>query len=407
MTARTSQRTSNLRTGEVTRLKVAFWAGSFERAGTQQFLLELLRRIDRSRFEPVVLSTLRVGELLPEIEALGIDVHEFGTGASLTSPATMRQVAAAASFLRRERIDILSCMLGLVTLIGPFVGRMAGVPVVVNNQRNLSYWLAGGAKEAVYRFVNRHLVDAVMVNSSAAASELETRFGTPPEKIVRLAPGVDLSRFDGAVSSDGLRGELGLGASRVVGIVAKLSPVKGHDRFLRAAARIRERRDDVVFLVVGDGPLRSDLESLTAELGIAEAVRFVGVRQDIPEVLGLMDVFVLSSLSEGSPNVILEAMAAGVPVVASNVGGVPDMVRDGETGRLVEPGDPGALADAVLDILSDELRAGMMGRLAQSVVHAEHDIDEVVEYVQQVFEALVAGMKPAEQRRPGGARDRA
>lgn len=388
-------------------LRLALWAGSFERAGTQQFLLELLRRIDRSRFAPVVLSTLRVGELLPEIEALGIDVHEFGTGASLASPATMRQILGATSFLRRERIDILSCMLGLVTLIGPYVGRMAGVPVVVNNQRNLSYWIAGGAKEAAYRFANRHLVDAVMVNSRAAVAELETRFRTPPGKIVFLAPGIDLSRFDRSESSDALREELGLGASRVVGIVAKLSPVKGHDHFLRAAARIRERRDDVSFLVVGDGPLRVELESLTAELGLTDAVRFVGVRENIPEVLGLMDVFVLSSLSEGAPNVILEAMAAGVPVVASNVGGVPDVVRDRETGRLVEPGDPDALADAVLDILSDETRAGLMGRLAQNIVHAEHDIDDVVEYVEQVFEGLAAGMAPAEQRRPGGARDRA
>ncbi len=400
-----ANRQRSLRRSKDGPLRLALWAGSFERAGTQQFLLELLRRIDRSRFAPVVLSTLRVGELLPEIEALGIDVHEFGTGASLTSPATARQIVGAASFLRRERIDILSCMLGLVTLIGPYVGRMAGVPIVVNNQRNLSYWIAGGAKEAAYRFANRHLVDAVMVNSRAAASELEMRFRTPPGKIVRLAPGIDLSRFDRGASSEALRDEMGLGASRVVGIVAKLSPVKGHDHFLRAAARIRERCDDVTFLVVGDGPLRADLESLTDELGLADAVRFVGVREDIPEVLGLMDVFVLSSLSEGAPNVILEAMAAGVPVVASNVGGVPDMVRDGETGRLVEPGDPDALADAVLDILNDETSAGLMGRLAQSVVRAEHNIEDVVECVQQVFEGLAAGMSPAEQRRPGGARD--
>jgi len=401
-----ANRQRSLRRSKDGPLRLALWAGSFERAGTQQFLLEFLRRLDRSRFSPVVLSTLKVGELLPEIESLGIDVHEFGTGASLASPETARQVFGATSFLRRERIDILSCMLGLVTLIGPYVGRLAGVPIVVNNQRNLSYWIAGGAKEAAYRFANRNLVDAVMVNSHAAASELETRFRTPAGKIVYVPPGIDLSRFDRASASDALREELGLGASHVVGIVAKLSPVKGHEHFLRAASRVRERRDDVTFLIVGDGPLRAELESLTAKLKLTDAVRFVGVREDIPEVLGLMDVFVLSSLSEGAPNVILEAMAAGVPVVASNVGGVPDVVRDGETGRLVKPGDPAGLADAVLRILDDETRAGLMGGLARKIVRAEHNIDDVVEYVQQVFEGLAAGVAPAEQRRPGGARDR-
>ena len=222
-----------------------------------------------------------------------------------------------------------------------------------------------------------------------------------------MAPGIDLSRFARPVSSDAAREEMGVGTSRVVGIVAKLSAVKGHEHFLRAAARVRERRSDVIFLVVGDGPLRPQLESLTEELGLADAVRFVGVRKDIPEVLGLMDVFVLSSLSEGAPNVILEAMAAGLPVVASNVGGVPDIVRDGETGRLVEPGDHEALADAVLDILNDETRAGLMGRLARNVVRGEHDIDLVVEHAEQVFEELIAGGTPAEQRRPGLARERA
>ncbi len=385
-----ASRTRGLRRSIDGPVRVAFWAGSFERAGTQQFLLELLRRIDRSRFAPVVMSTVKEGELLPEIEGLDIAVHEFGTGASLMSPRTARQVLAAARFLKSEQIDILSCMLGLVTLIGPYVGRLAGVPVVVNNQRNLSYWLDGGAKEVAYRYANRHLVDAVMVNSAAAAAELETRFRTPAEKIVMLAPGVDLSRFDGH-SSNELRERMGLGSSHVVGIVAKLSTVKGHAHFLRAAALVREQCDDVVFLVVGGGPLRGELESLAEALGLGSSVRFMGIRDDIPAVLGLMDVFVLSSLSEGAPNVILEAMASGLPVVATNVGGVPDLVRDGETGCLVEPGDPEGLAAAVLGILRDKTRAGLMGRLARNVVHAEHDIDHVVEHVERVFEGLIMG----------------
>jgi glycosyltransferase involved in cell wall biosynthesis len=370
-------------------VRVAFWAGSFERAGTQQFLLELLKRIDRTRFDPVVMSTLRTGELLSDIESLGIDVHEFGTGRTLVSPATISGLLRAVRFLRRERVDVLNCMLGLITLMGPFVGRLAGVPVVLNNQRNLSYWLHGRFREAVYRFVNRRLVDAVLVNSAAAERELLERFGVPASKVESVGTGVDLRRIADARVGEELTRELQIAGRTVVGIVAKLSPVKGHEHFLRAAAGIAKAHDDVAFLVVGDGPRRQMLTEMAKELEIEDAVVFAGARDDVPSLLKLMDVFVLSSLSEGSPNAVLEAMAAGLPVIATDVGGLPDIVIDGESGILVPPGDWEALEKAITELLADPERAAAMGRMGLANAADKHDIEKVVRRVEGIMDRLL------------------
>jgi L-malate glycosyltransferase len=370
-------------------VKVVFWAGSFEQAGTQRFLLELLTRLDRAAYEPVVFSALKTGELLPAIESLGVPVLEFGTGKHLASPATVRGLAGATAYLRRERVAILNCMLGIITLFGPFVGRAAGVPVVINHQRNAAYWIRGGARERVYGFVNRRLVDAVAVNSGAARDELVARFGVPAAKIVDVGAGIDVDRFAWAPPDARLAAELGLAGHHVVGIVAKLSPVKGHEWFLEAAARIARERPDARFLIVGDGPLRSELEGTARALGLADKAVFVGARDDVPALLRLMDVFVLSSVSEGSPNVLMEAMAAGVPIVAANVGGVSDTVGGTSWAVLVPPRDADALARGALGLLSDARAAGAAGSAGQRIARERHDIGAVVRRVESMFEALL------------------
>ncbi|MFH1865783.1 MAG: glycosyltransferase [Candidatus Eisenbacteria bacterium] len=383
--------------------KLVLWAGSFEPAGTQRFLVELLRRMDRGRFAPIVFSTLAEGELLPEVEAMGVPVHEFGTGRRALSAQTVRDLSGAAAFLRREKVDILSCMLGLTTLVGPFVGRAAGVPVVVNNQRNMSYWLRGGARESIYGFVSRRVVDAIVVNSAAAANELSGRFRVPESKIRNVGVGTDLERIARAEPAEELKRELGLGDSRVVGVVAKLSPVKGHRHFLEAAASVSRAYGDVRFLVVGDGPERARLERTAGELGISGKVRFLGVRDDVPAVLKLMDVLVLSSLSEGSPNVVLEGMASGVPIVGTRVGGVPELVEDGVSGLLVDPGDVPAMSNAVLALLTDPDRARAMGEKGRTRATEDYDINRVVVRIEDVFSDL---LKRARGRRGHASEER-
>lgn len=373
--------------------RVVFWAGSFERAGTQRFLVELLRRLDRRAFAPVVFSTRADGELLPVIESLGVSVHEFGTGRTILSPATFSGLWGAARFLRRERVDVLCCMLGITTLFGPFVGRMAGVPVVVNAQRNLGYWLRGRLKESVYGYVSRRMVDGILVNNTAARDELSTRFRVPPERVHETHGGVDVRSISDAVPAESVRRELGLEGARVVVCVGKLSRVKNHGLFLRAAALVAEGREDVVFLIVGDGPLRGELSTLAGRLGLSGRVRLAGRREDVPALLKLTDVFVMPSSSEGLPNAVMEAMAAGLPVVATRVGGIPELITDGESGRLVAPGDAEAMARAVGELLDDRDLAERMGRAGLETVREGYDIESAVGRFEDVLRELLGAAR--------------
>jgi len=369
--------------------RIVFWAGSFELAGTQRFLVELLRRMDRRKFEPVVFSTRPEGELLPAIRAMDVPVHEFGTGRYLLAPATLKGLSGAASFLRREQVDVLCCMLGITTLFGPFVGRAARVPVVVNSQRNMGYWLRGGSRGWMYGYVSRRMVDGIIVNSSAAAGELRERFGVPAGRVHDIGAGIDVDGIGAAEPSEDMRRSLGLEGLRVVGCVAKLSRVKNHALFLRAAARVSAGRHDVVFLIVGDGALRGELEELAGWLNLSGRVFFLGERADVPAILKLMDVFVLPSTSEGLPNALMEAMAAGVPVVATNVGGVPELVTNGVTGRLVGPQDEQGMERAIAELLDDPGKASEMGRAGHDRVRRDYDISVSVQAFEDVMSSLL------------------
>jgi L-malate glycosyltransferase len=367
-----------------------FWAGSFELAGTQRFLLSLLERMDRECFEPIVFSTRPEGELLPAIEATGVPVHEFGTGRGPLSPATICGLWRAGRFLRRQRVDVLCCMLGITTLFGPFVGRMAGVPVVVNSQRNMGYWLRGRARKGLYGFVNRRMVHGVLVNSRAAGNELIERFGVNPDKIHEIPAGVDVAKFAESPPDDQLRRELGFEGMMVVGAVGKLSRVKNHALFLRAAARLASARRNVAFLIVGDGALRKELEDLAGWLGIANRTLFLGERADVPRLLALTDVFVMPSVSEGLPNAVMEAMSAGVPVVATNVGGVSELVEDGVTGRLVPAEGEMELAEAIGALLDDPAAREEMSRAALERVKSVYDVKVSVQRFEGVIGDLVS-----------------
>jgi glycosyltransferase involved in cell wall biosynthesis len=167
--------------------------------------------------------------------------------------------------------------------------------------------------------------------------------------------------------------------------VARLVPIKAHEVFLEAAARIRAASPESTFLIIGDGERRAELEAMARQLGIAEATRFLGWRDDMREVYADLDVVALCSNNEGSPVALIEALAAARPVVSTRVGGVPNVVHDGESGLLVPPRDPAALADAVLALLRDRAFAAQLGQAGRRDVFPRHSSGRLVQDVERLY----------------------
>ena len=179
----------------------------------------------------------------------------------------------------------------------------------------------------------------------------------------------------------------------MVGIIGRLTVVKGHRYFLQGAAQVLQTIPHCKFLVIGDGPLRSDLELLANDLGISDSVRFLGYRDDIPELLAVVDISVLTSIREGTSMVLLESMAAGKPIVATDVGGTPEVVIDGEVGILVPPKDAAALAKALITLLSDPCLASRMEMSGRQRVQAKFSLRKSVDRLEALYDELVAARK--------------
>jgi glycosyltransferase involved in cell wall biosynthesis len=258
------------------------------------------------------------------------------------------------------------------------------------------------------------LTDAFIAVAEPHGRYLAEHEGCTASKIRAIPNGVDTERFRPRPPQAALRESLGLAPDvPVAGIVAALRPEKNHPLFLRAAARVRRELPNAQFLVIGDGPRRASLESLAGELGIADAVRFLGTRSDVPDLLSLIDVAVLTSHMEANPVSILEAMAAEKPVVATRVGAVAETVLEGSTGFLTAPGADAEIAQRIVELLRDRPRAVVMGRAGRQHVLAQWSIDRMVEGYQDLLAGIYAAKsesrskkKPlptADSRTPEGA----
>jgi glycosyltransferase involved in cell wall biosynthesis len=303
--------------------------------------------------------------------------------------------------LRRRRSDaVVTVGAGDKMFWGRLAAWIAGVPVIASAIHSTGY------PDSIGR-LNRllaPLTDAFIAVASTHGRYLAEREGCPADKVRVIPNGVDTDRFrprrglpklssheNVAVPFSGPDG----GKHPVVAIVAALRPEKNHELFLQAAALVRRELPKTRFLIIGDGPRRPLLEKLAADLDLAEAVSFLGSRNDVAELLSTVEVLVLSSHTEASPVSVLEAMAAGVPVVATRVGSLAETVCDGQSGYLVPPGDAGAIASRVASLLRDRGLAQRMGRAGRQHVLAQASLRSMVEGYQN----LLAGIYTAKCRR--------
>jgi len=240
-----------------------------------------------------------------------------------------------------------------------------------------------------------HLSDRIIAVSEQVKQDL-VRYGVaPPEKITVIPLGLELDPFlEGDVHRGALRRELGVPTDApVVGIVGRIFPIKNHRLFLEAAALVAAKEPGARFVVVGDGTLRADMEALARHLDIGERTIFTGWRRDLPKVYADLDVLVVSSDNEGTPVSAIEAMASGCPVVATRVGGLPDLIEDGEVGHLVAARDAEAMAAAILGLLGDGDRARRMGRSARRRVQDRYRVERLCGDIEALYTELLVPRK--------------
>ncbi|MEW5768499.1 MAG: glycosyltransferase [bacterium] len=256
-------------------------------------------------------------------------------------------------------------------------------------------------KNPISYFKYRWGIDRIMAISSGIKQVL-IQDGLAEEKIEVVHSGIDLSRFEVKGKAEYLYPELGLDPTQpIAGIIAALAPHKDHANFLKAASIVSSRLPRVKYLVVGEGELRKDLEVLCQEQGIDDKVRFLGFREDVIQILTILDLFVLSSYLEGLCTSLLDAQAAGVPIVATRTGGVPEIIKDGVNGLLVPPQDPKSLAEAIIRLLKDKVLANQMSIKGKEMVK-EFSKEAMISKTEEVYTKLLAETFPQPSQAGGG-----
>jgi len=298
--------------------------------------------------------------------------------------------------MRRLRPDIVHTQTSKAGIVGRLAAWLAGTPVIIHTAHAFPFhpYLSAPVRWA-YVLLERwaaRMTDLIMVDTeSVRADGLQHRIVQDPTKLVTVPMGIDLKKFSPSPRGpDNLRRTLGFDAKDlVVGTVARLVPDKGLECFLQMAARIWANRSDTQFLIVGDGPLRPELERLADELGIRAKVIFTGHRTDVPALMDAMDLFVLPTLREGFGVVFAEAMAMGKATVGSRIGPVAEVVEDGITGYLVPPDSPGEFARRALELLGDEAKRRAFGRAGRQRVEKYFDAVRMCETIEQQYRRLL------------------
>lgn len=371
------------------RIKILYVIGTLEIGGTERQLVQLVTNLNRERFEPVVCCLSSAGPLERELLAHAIPVRVIGLRDVRDVRHSVSRVVSLARLVARERPAIVHGFLFWAYVLGAFCARLARVPVVIASRRSLGNFKAGRRRYLLLERLANRFTDLVIANSDAVRRDVVRQEHLAPRKVIVIHNGVRVPSGQGAARA-ATRRELGVGDEvPLVGVIANLIQYKGHATFLRAWSSVVVEVPQAQALLIGEGPMRAEIERSVNDLDLGGSVRLLGTRSDVSELLDAVDLVVHPSLQEGFSNAILEAMAAGRAVVATAVGGNPEAVVEGVTGLLVPPGDVGALASAVERLLKDAAARSRFGTAGRARVLEQFSVDSVVGRYQARYEALL------------------
>lgn len=354
-------------------------------AGTERQVVETAKRLDKERFEVHVICL----EDSPQLRGVPAPSHVavFPTR-SVNSPDGLKQVMAFRKYATEHGLDILHGYMNKTSLFA-VLSALGTDRIAITSRLNTGYWYTPQLRR-MFKLMNRRS-DGIMANSLEAKRIAVETEELPPDRVKVVYQGVDMSRFRRGLGDRSAADRLGIPPdARVVGIVANLRPVKDHALFLRAAKIVADEVPDVAFLLAGRGELYDDLRKLSAELGIGGRVFFTMGEGNMMDWLARMSIGCLTSISEGFSNAIMEYMAAGMPVVAIDVGGNRDAVVEGETGFLVAERSPEAFAKPIIRLLRDEPLRAKMGDAGFVRCSELFEVQKTIGQLEDYYRSLLA-----------------
>ena len=384
----------------MTPVVLAELAGYAAYGGGERYLELLFDRLDRSRYRALLICP-EPGPFVGHMKERGVETHLVHL-APLFNPMALWRLTR---LLARERVTILQTHGARANFYGRIAGRLAGVPVIISTVHNsLKDYSARSLTRWFYATALRltlSLVHQIICVSDSTRRDLIDECPAAEARTQTVYNGVDPSAFPSQQDRQKVRQELRITQGPVLVVIARLTEQKGHRYLLQALPDLLKTCPHLCCVFVGEGELHDTLRRMAIDLGVEGACRFLGVRDDIADILAAADLFVLPSLSEGFPFVLLEALAMGRPVIASRVNGVSELIEDHKTGLLVPPRDSQALARAIREMLSDPAAASKMGAVGRAVVRERFTVSRMVADTTAIFDVAMqdAGVQSPVQKR--------
>lgn len=357
----------------------------FRLGGAETKLLELVLNLDRTKFNVIVCSLLEEGQLTEKFKKAADKLYILNRKHRFD----ITLIPKFAQLIRKENIDIVQTTLFYADVVTPPVAKAMNVPVVLSWETisHFNDFYNPFHRRSAYRF-SMNFVDKIIAVSDDVKSSIVALRKISSQKIVVIPYGVNLAEFNSKKNKK-IKSQLDINPEDlVIGVVARLHPVKGHKYLIRALPAIKERFPNIKCLIVGDGDYRSVLEKECLEYKVSDIVKFLGFRDDVSDILNMLDVFVLPSVSEGLPNVILEAMASSVPVVATNVGGIPEVVKHNKTGKLIQSKDPEQLSKAIIEVLEGE-KVSTYIQNAHNLIRKKYSLEHQIKQFEKLYTELL------------------
>lgn len=350
--------------------------------GAERVISNLSASLDPARFR-AVLCLFRPGWIQVHTESRGVRTYVIPTHGMFD----WRWMLRFKRLLKDEHVDLIHAHEFDANVQGTFVATLSGIPLVATVHGKNYFW-EKLRRRLAYRWVSRR---ATMVTVSENLKHFVVeKVGIDPGQVKVVYNGVDVLPQIDPFDIGKCKEDLGLpSGNQIVGVVGNLYPVKGHQYLIASIPAVLAKCPNTTFVFAGRGQLEAELKSQAFQLGVNEQIRFLGLRQDIPRILSMLDVFVLPSLSEGLSMAILEAMVAGKPVIATDVGGNPELVEDGETGYLVPSQNSQALADRLITMLTNSARALQFGETGQRRAQGRFSLQTMVREYQVLYDQCI------------------